>query len=356
VLPITPGTRIFNADDSVPRSCGHSTAKASFVAASIPRSGRRGTRTPKRTMPPPVFKTGSSSGRMPSVCKLRWQESNLRHDGSEPPARTSTGPTASVVQDTLVTKRVGEKDLNLHFLTSKPGGLPLADPRIHDSRILQECPVGIEPTSPGWKPGTSAARPRAREGGKGGSRTLKASWVQRRFWRCRLQYAISVPCQFARCLEDARPLSRRLPLPVGLYFRKAAAAGIEPASGRLTAAYPYQHGTHRITSVRTVGFEPTISCFRSRRNGQAFPRPDSRAPSGSRTGHHPKDGPSAMARRQAAATSWALGWKPNCQRPKSTGRDSNPRRRITKAVSSPLDHRCLFSKWDRRASNPHRPV
>jgi hypothetical protein len=69
--------------------------------------------------------------------------------------------------------------------------------------------------------------------------------------------------------------------------------------------------------------------------------------SGSRTGHHPKDGPSAMARRQAAATSWALGWKPNCQRPKSTGRDSNPRRRRTKAVSSPLDHRCLFSKWGR---------
>lgn|GEM_PF-5344344 len=46
--------------------------------------------------------------------------------------------------------------------------------------------------------------------------------------------------------------------------------------------------------------------------------------------------------KQATATSWALGWKPNCQRSKSTGRDSNPRRRITKAVSSPLDHRCVF--------------
>ena len=31
----------------------------------------------------------------------------------------------------------------------------------------------------------------------------------------------------------------------GLTFRKAAVAGIEPASGRLTAAYPYQHGSHR---------------------------------------------------------------------------------------------------------------
>ena len=49
--------------------------------------------------------------------------------------------------------------------------------------------------------------------------------------------------------RPARPLSRRLPSPVGLPFRwtlkKAAAAGIEPASGRLTAAYPYQHGSRR---------------------------------------------------------------------------------------------------------------
>ena len=42
---------------------------------------------------------------------------------------------------------------------------------------------------------------------------------------------------------------------------KAAAAGIEPASGRLTAANPYQHGSHRIKPVRTTGFEPAI--FRS---------------------------------------------------------------------------------------------
>jgi hypothetical protein len=64
----------------------------------------------------------------------------------------------------------------------------------------------------------------------------------------------------------ARPLSRRLPSPVGLPFRiEAAVAGIEPASGRLTAAYPYQHGPHR-KKVRTAGFEPAISCSRSTRN------------------------------------------------------------------------------------------
>ena len=48
---------------------------------------------------------------------------------------------------------------------------------------------------------------------------------------------------------------------------QAAAAGIEPASGRLTAAYPYQHGFHRKwkSTVRTAGFEPAVSCARSTR-------------------------------------------------------------------------------------------
>ena len=35
---------------------------------------------------------------------------------------------------------------------------------------------------------------------------------------------------------------------------------------------------------------------------------------------------------------------PDCQRSKSTGRDSNPRRRITGAASSPLDDQCLSFK------------
>ena len=37
---------------------------------------------------------------------------------------------------------------------------------------------------------------------------------------------------------------------------------------------------------------------------------------------------------------------------KSTGPDSNRRRRITGAESSPLDDQCLF-QWDQRGSNPH---
>lgn len=38
---------------------------------------------------------------------------------------------------------------------------------------------------------------------------------------------------------------------------------------------------------------------------------------------------------------------------KSTERDSNPRLRITGAVSLPLDDQCMLSQWDQRDLNPH---
>lgn len=113
--------------------------------------------------------------------------------------------------------------------------------------------------------------------------------------------------------REARPGSSGVPSPIGLPFHciKAAAAGIEPASGRLTVAFPYQHRTHRIVSFSQDGRIRTGDLVRPRHaEYQAFPRPEPRAPSGSRTRT------SAMARQQATATSWALGWKPNFQRSK----------------------------------------
>src|SRR6185369_17197292 len=49
-----------------------------------------------------------------------------------------------------------------------------------------------------------------------------------------------------------------------------------------------------------------------------------------------------MARQQAAATSWALRIAGRIVKDQNTGWDSNPRRRITGAESSPLDYQCLF--------------
>ena len=77
---------------------------------------------------------------------------------------------------------------------------------------------------------------------------------------------------------------------------QAPAAGIEPATKRLTVALPYQYRTHRNVKWRETdsnhrppGYEP----------GELPTAPSRKAPSGSRT--HT----SAMARQQATATSWA---------------------------------------------------
>ncbi len=60
-------------------------------------SGNRETRTHKSRSRPPVFKTGSSSGRMASDCKLRELESNQRPPGSEPGVTTNSNYPASFV-------------------------------------------------------------------------------------------------------------------------------------------------------------------------------------------------------------------------------------------------------------------
>ena len=82
---------------------------------------------------------------------------------------------------------------------------------------------------------------------------------------------------------------------------QAAAAGIEPATKRLTVALPYQHRTHRNVKWRETdsnhrppGYErPYLS------HSELPTAPSRKAPSGSRS--HT----SAMARQQATATSWA---------------------------------------------------
>jgi len=116
-------------------------------------------------------------------------------------------------------------------------------------------------------------------------------------------------------------------------------AGFEPAA--------LAHGL-ALPSIRRgggAGFEPAISCSRSRRITRLSHTPvgSEQVPSGSRTRT------SAMARRQAAATSWARLARPNWQRGQGTGWDSNPRRRITGAMSSPLDDRCRRSHGTRGA-------
>ncbi len=64
-------------------------------------------------------------------------------------------------------------------------------------------------------------------------------------WHIHLKQAEGARVELARHLRSLRfersAVANRLALP----HNKAPAAGIEPASGRLTVAFPYQHRTHR---------------------------------------------------------------------------------------------------------------
>jgi hypothetical protein len=108
-------------------------------------------------------------------------------------------------------------------------------------------------------------------------------------------------------------------------------------SVRLTGACPYQHRPHRNDSVGAVGFEPTISGSRNRRNYQAFPRTEiQERPAGIEPAHPPWQG-SRLPLHHGRLISSCF----NCQRAKSTGSDSNRRRRITGAESLPLNDQCF---------------
>jgi hypothetical protein len=107
--------------------------------------------------------------------------------------------------------------------------------------------VGVEPTSPAWKAGAFAARPRARALSKRKERESNPQGSS-----------------LDRFRNGCHRGHRREERWSGLPFRKAAATGIEPVSGRLTAACSYQHELHRNT-VGVVRFGLTISCAQGRR-------------------------------------------------------------------------------------------
>ena len=157
------------------------------------------------------------------MLKLRELESNQRPPGSEPGVTTNSNCSASIALSTTPSTCPGSQARGEGFEpgtarrvvqpASKAGGLPLADP--------QECPAGVEPASPGWKPGAFAARPRAR--------------------CCKRKERESNPQGLT--LDRFRSGCHHLLACPSVY--QAAEAGIEPATKRLTAALPYQHGTHR---------------------------------------------------------------------------------------------------------------
>ena len=204
----------------------------------------------------------------------------------------------------------------------------------------KECPAGGEPASPVWKTSTSAARSRARCS----KRKERESNPQGR---------------------EARPGSSGMPSPVGLPFRTpeafhfsitnayaashasrrshsrrcgtaaAAVAGIEPASRRLTAASPYQHRPHRIVQSAQSDLNRRSRAPEAR----GFPDFPIR-----RVQERPAGVEPALPPWQGSRLPLHHGrfcWFRVVKDRKSTGWDSNPRCRCTRAVSSPLDDQCF---------------
>jgi hypothetical protein len=117
---------------------------------------------------------------------------------------------------------------------------------------------------------------------------------------------------------------------------EAPAGGIEPPIVALTrrrlTVRLHRSGLGR--PVGMAGFEPAISCSRCKRISQAFPHPESSAQQ--ELNPHVRHGKAVGYRSIMGTRQPRRIVKEN----QSTGWDSNPRRRITGAESSPLDDQC----------------
>ena len=150
----------------------------------------------------------------------------VREGGLEPPPPDSKSGSLPVSQFPRAPRgsRTRLSDLGSPRLTARPG--------THQG-LLRVRDRGVEPRSPGWKPGVVPLDQ---------SRGLQAE---------------GEGVEPSRLI--ARPSSKRLPSPIGLPFRDrkqlpAPAAGIEPASPRLTAGCSCQHELHRNRGVRQSGW------------------------------------------------------------------------------------------------------
>ena len=170
---------------------------------------------------PPVFKTGSSSSRMTSRnCGGR----NRTHVATV----QSRLPVPAQAPPHQVTSKLRGRNRTCGPVVQSNGFLPT-----ETTPHREACPAGIEPACPAWKAGTFAARPRARE-----------SFIKAEAVGLEPTSEFYSPPVFKIGSSTSRITSIQ---------HQAAVAGIEPASRRLTVAFPYQHRTHRIERLKEEG-------------------------------------------------------------------------------------------------------
>ena len=205
-------------------------------------SGSRGTRTHKRAGTPAVFETASSSGRMTSFASCgSWNRTNDLLVQSQALHTNGNNPAIVLFQGHLgrapVHGKLRRQESNLRTPDSKAGAATNSDnTAVTASRKNQNALRELNPPRHAWKPGAFAARPRA---------------------------------QFANKLRRQESNLRQ---------------------ERLTAAFPYQHGTHRKRSQD--GWIRTSDLVRPRHaDCPAFPHPEStKRPVGVEPTHPPWQG------------------------------------------------------------------
>jgi hypothetical protein len=292
------------------------------------RSGSRGTRTHERPeaatcfqdrplIRPDGFREGlrpefrglDSNQRPPRSERGVTTVSNcpgVREGGFEPPPPDSKSGSLPVSRFPRAPRgsRTRLSDLGSPRLTARPGT---------HQRSLRVRDRGVEPRSPGWKPGVVPLDQ---------SRSLRAE---------------GEGVEPSRLI--ARPDSSRVPSPFGLPFlnRAAPAAGIEPASPRLTAGCSCQHELHRNRKFRQSGWPDSNRRSPAPKAGglaRLSYIPSRRLPTSAQRESNPH-----VRHGKAVGCRYIMGTfaVPGLSKIKSTGWDSNPRHRLTSAGSSPLD-------------------
>lgn len=155
---------------------------------------------------PDAFRSSSSGG---------WSRTNGLLVQGQASLPAATAPDQSCCSDSARTVSVRGGRLERPSPGSKPGSLPLADPRISFTNQWTECPAGVEPALPAWKAGTFAARPRAQKA-EGGRVELPRRQSLDRF-RGGCHRPLACPSDSKSCGGRNRTcegtLNRRLPVP-----------------------------------------------------------------------------------------------------------------------------------------------
>lgn len=197
-----------------------------------------------------------------------WNRTNGLLVQSQASLPTATTPDRVSSRDMVFYHRVRGEGIEPSFPGSKPGGLPLTDPRVNQSALRELNPPGqLGRLVP------SADRPRTRRSRELRVKSSEPEKTDVSRLCLALDSGLSALDSSRRKERESNPQGSSLGRFRSGCRRQSACPSVIRSSGRRNrTSIPCLTGRsitvigHRIRSVRTVGFEPTISCARSTRD------------------------------------------------------------------------------------------